>query len=153
MVWKARVKKLDITFSVKEVREVRIKMHLARDNSCNVVSYLKGMEPFILEPATKCTADMPIQGRIAPVSDRPRSIVLHFDNAYSAALQGKIIVYWVAVGENVSLADDQVSLYVYIIVISFITAVSLLLLHIGGCGTIEGDDGGGGRSRLPLIYE
>lgn len=51
---------------------------------------------------------MPIQGRIAPISDRPRSIVLLFDNAYSAALQGKTIVYWVAVGENVSLADDQV---------------------------------------------
>jgi hypothetical protein len=40
-------------------------------------------------------------------SNYPRTIVLHFDNTQSH-IHAKRIVFWVACGENVSLADDAV---------------------------------------------
>lgn len=84
LVWKARVKKFDIGFSVRE----------------------QGEFGAVLEAHSRYTPDMPIQGQVTP-SDRIRTIVLHFDNSNSA-LQGKTVVYWVAIGENVSLSDDAV---------------------------------------------
>lgn len=88
LIWKARVKKLDIGFSVKETVEE------------------SGQPAVVLEAPQKYTLDMPIQGKIAAV-DYPRTITLHFDNAFSA-LQSKTVVYWVAIGEQVSLSDDLV---------------------------------------------
>jgi hypothetical protein len=83
-VYKVRVKKLDINFAIREVRE--------------------GEAPFVIEPFTRYSADAVIQGTIEPV-DRPRTINLFFDN--SLAFQGKTVAYWVSFGENVSLTDDQ----------------------------------------------
>lgn len=86
-VYKARVKKHDIGFSVREIKE--------NDGT-----------PQIIEPLTVHSAEAQIQGRI-PSSDRTRNINLFFDNSHSP-LQRKTAVFWVAIGENVSLADDQV---------------------------------------------
>ncbi len=87
-VYKARVKKHDIGFSVREML----------DNST---------PPALIENAARYTPDNFIQGYIAPI-DRERTINLHFDNSYST-LQGKSIVFWVAMGQNVTLADDQLT--------------------------------------------
>lgn len=88
LIWKARVKKFDIGFSVKETVEE------------------SGQPPVVLETPQKYSMEMPIQGRIAP-EPYNRTITLHFDNSFSA-LQSKTVVYWVAIGENVSLSDDMV---------------------------------------------
>jgi len=85
-VYKARVKKHDINFSVREIL----------DNNT---------PPMFLESPVRYTAENVIQGFISPL-DRDRTINLHFDNAYST-LQGKYIVFWVAMGQNVALSDDQ----------------------------------------------
>jgi hypothetical protein len=95
LVWKARVKKLDISFSVREARD-----YSNGNNNNQEISYIT------IEPVQRYTADMPIQGRVFPC-DRARTINLHFDNTHSA-LVGKCVVYWVAIGEHVSLADDIV---------------------------------------------
>lgn len=91
LVWKARVRKLDIGFSVREVRE--------NESSTSV--------PFIIEPMQRFGAGALIKGELT-AADRPRTINLIFDNSHSA-LQGKTVLYWVLIGEKVSLADDQAS--------------------------------------------
>jgi hypothetical protein len=88
LIWKARVKKFDIGFSVKETVEE------------------SGQPPVVLEAPQKYSMEMPIQGRIAP-EPYNRTVTLHFDNSFSA-LQSKTVVFWVAIGENVSLSDDMV---------------------------------------------
>eukprot|EP01033_Poteriospumella_lacustris_P014338 gene14339-10241_t len=81
LIWKARAKKFDMGFSVKEtVKE-------------------SGQPPAVLEVPLKCSMEMPIQGRIAP-DPYHRTVTLHFDNSLSA-LQSKTVVFWVAIGENV----------------------------------------------------
>ena len=84
LVWKCRVKSFDITFSVREVK----------DNDA------------IIESPQKYSSEAQIQGKIAPI-DRSRNINLLFDNSH-AHLQRKTVVFWVAIGEKVSLADDQI---------------------------------------------
>eukprot|EP01034_Spumella_vulgaris_P030308 gene30308-37501_t len=86
-VFKARVKKLDIGFSVREIKD-----------SAGI--------PVIIEPLSLRSSEANIQGQI-PASDRARNINLFFDNSH-APLQRKIVVFWVAIGEKVSLADDQI---------------------------------------------
>ena len=86
-VYKARVKKLDIGFSVREIK----------DND--------GI-PVIIEPLLVHSSEAQIQGKIPP-SERQRNINLFFDNSHSP-LQRKTVVFWVAIGEKVSLADDQI---------------------------------------------
>eukprot|EP01031_Cornospumella_fuschlensis_P039118 gene39118-47595_t len=92
MIWKARVKKFDVGFSVREIRE----------------SEANNSIPFIIEPLQRFTPDQPIQGEITAVTSRVRTIQLVFDNGHTA-LQRKTVVYWVSIGENVSLKDDQSS--------------------------------------------
>jgi len=87
-VYKARVKKHDIGFSVREIID---------NNS----------PPALIENGARYTSENLIQGYIAPI-DRDRTINLHFDNSYST-LQGKSIVFWVAMGQSVSLTDDQLA--------------------------------------------
>jgi hypothetical protein len=82
LIWKARAKKFDMGFSVKETVEE------------------SGQPPAVLEAPLKCSMEMPIQGRIAP-EPYHRTVTLHFDNFHSA-LQSKTVVFWVAIGENVS---------------------------------------------------
>jgi hypothetical protein len=88
MVWKARVKKSDIEFSVREMN--------------NIDSI-----PIVIEPAQKYGNDSLIQG-ILPACERSRNINIFFDNSHAHAtqIQRKTVVYWVSIGENVSLADD-----------------------------------------------
>jgi len=83
LVWKARVKRQDIGFMVKEIK----------DN--------EGMVD--IEPLQKYSHRSQIQGQIE-VSTVSRNITLTFDNSHS--LQSKNVCYWVAIGENVSLSDD-----------------------------------------------
>eukprot|EP01039_Chlorochromonas_danica_P002937 gene2937-3204_t len=90
MVWKARVKKIDIGFSIREMRE---------DENGNTT-------PLVIEPMQRYSADALIKGELT-AADRPRTINLVFDNSHSP-LQSKTIAYWVLIGENVSLANDQV---------------------------------------------
>lgn len=86
LVYKARVKKYDINFSIKETRE--------NETIVNV-----------LETPQKYTPDLQIKGMISSV-DYSRTITLFFDNSHSP-LQRKNVAYWIVIGENVSLADDQ----------------------------------------------
>lgn len=81
--WKARVKRGDISFVVKE----------QKDND--------GMVE--IEPFQKYKADSQIQG-IINESKKPRKLTITFDNTNS--LQSKTIAYWIAIGENVTLQDD-----------------------------------------------
>lgn len=87
-VYKVRVKKMDINLSVREIRD--------GDSA-----------PLILESPVRYNSESQIQG-IVPSADYPRTINLYFDNSHSP-LQGKTVVYWVSIGENVSLSDDQAS--------------------------------------------
>jgi hypothetical protein len=87
-VYKVRVKKLDISFTVREIRD-------------------GDSPPLVLEGPQRYNSDSSIQGRIAP-SDRSRTINLFFDNSH-APLHGKTVVYWVNTGENASLNNDQAS--------------------------------------------
>jgi hypothetical protein len=86
MVWKVRVKSIDIGFSVREVRE-------------------EDPSPVVIEPLQRYTSEALIQSSLPPAL-HPRTINLYFDNSHSP-LQKKTIVYWVNIGEKVSLADDQ----------------------------------------------
>ncbi len=86
-VFKARVKKLDFGFSVREIKDS------------------EGI-PVIIEPLQTHSSEAQIQGKIPP-SERVRNINLFFDNSHSP-LKGKTVVFWVAIGEKVSLADDQI---------------------------------------------
>ncbi len=86
-VFKARVKKNDIGFSVREIKEN------------------EGI-PQIIEPLTVHSHEAQIQGKI-PSSERNRNINLFFDNSHSPLIR-KTVVFWVAIGEKVSLADDQI---------------------------------------------
>lgn len=86
-VYKARVKKLDIGFSVREIK----------DND--------GI-PVIIEPLVVHSSEAQMQGKIPP-SERQRNINLFFDNSHSP-LQRKTVVFWIAIGDKVSLADDQI---------------------------------------------
>ena len=88
-VWKARVKRYDIGFIVREIR-----------NAANP------SESLDIETLTRYRSDAPIQGHL-PAVGYARNITLVFDNIHSH-LQTKKVVYWVACGENVSLADDAV---------------------------------------------
>lgn len=85
LVWKARVKRLEIGFSVKELR---------RDGDVEI------------ETPRKYGCSTQIQGHITATSYQ-RTICLTFDNTNS--LKVKTIVYWVAIGENVSLYDDAIN--------------------------------------------
>lgn len=89
MVWKARVKKHDINFTVKELRN--------SDGASSI--------PLVIEPSRRCGPNDLIQGMLEPIS-RPRTITLIFDNSHSA-LQRKTVVFWVQVGEKVSLEEDE----------------------------------------------
>lgn len=84
MVWKARVKKFDIGFSVKE--------NVDNENSKE------------MESLQKFKSDTQIQGQLGP-EDRNRSILLTFDNSYTIH-QRKEIAFWISIGEKVSLSDD-----------------------------------------------
>jgi hypothetical protein len=93
MVWKVRVKAQDIAFSVRE----------------SISSPLGGGGSFaILEGLQRGGAGAALEGTLPP-SDKAgkREINLLFDNSHSH-LSKKTVVFWVAIGENVSLADDQV---------------------------------------------
>ena len=85
IVWKARVKKNDIGFSIYEVSD--------------------GENIEILENR-KYSSDINIQGQL-PATSNDRVISLVFDNSYSN-LAVKSVAYWVQVGENASLADDAI---------------------------------------------
>lgn len=86
-IWRARVKKFDVGFAVTEIIK-------------------DGETPVDIEPMAKYRFESQIQGKLA-ACNHARNIVLVFDNSYSH-LQAKKIVYWVAIGENVSLEDDTV---------------------------------------------
>ena len=86
-VWKARVKKFDIGFAVRE--------------------QIKENDPLVdIQEYSKHRSESQIEGQLAP-TNRARTIILVFDNSYSK-IQRKQIVYWVSIGENVSLQDDAV---------------------------------------------
>ena len=86
-VWKARVKKFDIGFAVREQ---------IKEND----------PPVDIQEYSKHRSESQIEGQLAPTT-RARTIILVFDNSYSK-IQRKQIVYWVSIGENVSLQDDAV---------------------------------------------
>lgn len=88
-VWKARVKRHDIGFIVRELRDSA-----------------SPSEAIDIESLTRYRSDAPIQGHL-PAVTYSRTITLVFDNVHSH-LQTKKVVYWVACGENVTLADDAV---------------------------------------------
>lgn len=83
-VWKARLRKHDIGFAVREVRSQDLIVDI--------------------EPMQRFRAEAPIQGQLS-ACPQPRNIMLVFDNSHSH-IPSKRLVYWVACGENVSLADD-----------------------------------------------
>ena len=84
-VWKARVKKFDIGFAVRE--------------------QIKEDQPMVdIEVLSKHRSESQIQGQLPAVA-YARNITLVFDNSYSK-IQRKSIAYWVSIGENVSLQDD-----------------------------------------------
>jgi hypothetical protein len=85
-VWKARVKRGDIGFAVREMRE--------------------NANPVDIESVMKYRSESLIQGQLPP-SNTARNIKVIFDNTHSH-IQSKRIAYWVACGENVSLADDTI---------------------------------------------
>ncbi len=87
LVYKIRVKKWDIGFSIREIPN-------------------GDGQPIVMEPLVRYGADSVISGIITAVSSESRIINFLMDNSHSP-LQGKNIVYWVAIGENVSLQDDQ----------------------------------------------
>lgn len=87
LVYKIRVKKWDIGFSIREIPN-------------------GDGQPITMEPLVRYGADSVISGIITAVTNESRIINFLFDNSHSP-LQGKNIVYWVAIGENVSLQDDQ----------------------------------------------
>jgi len=84
-VWKARVKKNDIGFSIFEVNDG---------------------ENIEIQENRKYSSDVTIQGQL-PATSNDRVISLVFDNSYSN-LAVKRVAYWIACGENVSLADDAI---------------------------------------------
>lgn len=84
-VYKARVKKWDIGFGIKEKR---------------------GNTEVDIEPIIRYESNSLIKGMIAPM-DHPRNVILFFDNSYSQ-INRKRVAYWVAIGPNVSLSDDSV---------------------------------------------
>jgi hypothetical protein len=85
-VYKARVRYHDIGFALRERKE---------DGRIEDI-----------EPMTKFRAEdrATIQGQLH-ASDKERTIMLVFDNSFSQ-FQAKRVVFWVACGEKVSLADD-----------------------------------------------
>lgn len=84
-MWKARVKKFDIGFAVRE--------------------QFKENEPLVdIEVLSKHRSESQIQGQLT-AAGHTRTIILVFDNSYSK-IQRKQIAYWVSVGEKVSLEDD-----------------------------------------------
>jgi hypothetical protein len=87
-VWRARVKKFDVGFAVRE-----------QSNSHDA--------PIDIRPVTNYRSESQIQGKVA-AQDHNRVITLVFDNSYSK-IQRKQVAYWVSVGENVSLEDDALS--------------------------------------------
>ena len=88
-VCKARVKSADIGFAVK-----------ARD--------LTDAKKFIaIQPLTMYTSKDLIQFQL-PAVDQKRTVKLFFDNTNSQINTARV-TYWVAIGENVSLADEKVS--------------------------------------------
>lgn len=91
LIWKARVKKFDIGFTVREMRET---------GSGSSV-------PIVIEPPQRYNADAWMKGEV-PEANRQRTINIVFDNTHTA-LQRKMVVYLIQMGENISLADSQVN--------------------------------------------
>jgi hypothetical protein len=85
-VFKARVRFYDIAFALRERKE---------DGR---------IEDIIPLARYKAEERTPMQGQL-PAADHERTILLVFDNSYSQ-FQAKRVVFWVACGEKVSLADD-----------------------------------------------
>lgn len=84
-MWKARVKKFDVGFAVRE--------------------QLHGNDtPIDIQAVTNHRSESLIQGQLAP-QQHNRIVILVFDNSYSK-IQRKQVAYWVSIGENVSLEDD-----------------------------------------------
>eukprot|EP01038_Epipyxis_sp_PR26KG_P008245 gene8245-11159_t len=88
IVWKARVKKHEIEFTIRESRDTE-------------------SAPIPIQPLQSYNAESPIQGILEPVP-YPRNINFLFDNsnAHPSHINAKKVVYWVSIGEKVSLADD-----------------------------------------------
>jgi hypothetical protein len=84
-VWKARVKKFDVGFAVRE-------------------QLLGNDAPIDIQAVTNYRSESLIQGQLAP-QQHNRVVILVFDNSYSK-IQRKQVAYWVSIGENVSLEDD-----------------------------------------------
>ena len=84
-VWKARVKKFDIGFIVRE-------------------QLTENETPIDIQTEKNYRSESQIQGRLPP-QQYNREIVLIFDNSYSK-IQRKQVAYWVSIGVNVSLEDD-----------------------------------------------
>lgn len=98
LVWKARVRRHEIGFAVREQRD----KHEKKDKDS------EGGHSGDIQPMTLYRSDTQIQGKLPP-SKHARSIVLVFTNKPSAEspnLNPKQVAYWVAVGANVSLDDD-----------------------------------------------
>lgn len=84
-VWKARVKKFDVGFAVRE--------------------QLNGNDtPIDIQATTNYRSESLIQGQLSSQQNN-RIVILVFDNSYSK-IQRKQVAYWVSIGENVSLEDD-----------------------------------------------
>jgi hypothetical protein len=84
--WKARVKKNEIGFAVREQLK-------------------EGDTPTDIEPMSKYRSETLIQGQLSPVK-YSRNIILVFENKPTSDLLMKTVAYWVSVGPNVSLEDD-----------------------------------------------
>ena len=89
LVYKIRVKKWDIGFSIRDITNPNHVHHHTETASNN-----------------RFGADVMISGRIEAIGGHPRMINFHFDNSYSP-LQSKMIVYWISIGENVTLEDSE----------------------------------------------
>jgi hypothetical protein len=85
LVYKARVRKWDVGFGVRERR---------------------GSSDIDLEPVLRYESDQLIRG-IIPAVPHDRKIILFFDNTYSQ-IQRKKVAFWTSIGPNVSLADETV---------------------------------------------
>jgi hypothetical protein len=104
LVWKARVRRHEIGFAVREQRDKHDKHDKHDKKEKDTESGHNGD----IQPMTLYRSDTQIQGKLPP-SKHARSIVLVFANKPSAEspnLNPKQIAYWVAIGANVSLDDD-----------------------------------------------
>ena len=96
LVWKARVRRHEIGFAIREKHEKKDK----KDKDTEAVTDIESM--------TSYRSDTQIQGKL-PASKHERKIMLIFENKPSASspnLNPKQVAYWVAIGAKVSLDDD-----------------------------------------------